>query len=249
MITDWNYTNLAEAYLHRPNYSSTAIDIMLKMSDMEKGKYTCDVGAGAAHLTLELAARELTIKAIEPNHAMRALGEKRTKNFHNIEWFEGVGEVTNQPSNFFDMVTFGSSFNVCNPALALKETARILKPNGWLACLYNNRQLSDPIQAEIESLIKEVLPNYKYGTRRKDHSQIINTSNSFKSVIQFSSTVVHTQTVSACVKAWKSHATLARQAGSKFEKITSHIEEYLASLERDSINVPYQTNVWLAQLK
>tara|TARA_B100001057_G_scaffold410042_1_gene424973 strand:- start:566 stop:892 length:327 start_codon:yes stop_codon:yes gene_type:complete len=64
-----------------------------------------------------------------------------------------VREATVQPSNYFDLVTFGSSFNVCDPKLAIKETARILRKKGWIACLYNNRNLKDPIQSKIESLI------------------------------------------------------------------------------------------------
>lgn len=249
MKTNWDYTELAAAYLKRPNYSATAIDAMLKISDMETGSLICDVGAGVAHLTIELSIRNLRVNAVEPNNAMRSLGQERTQHLQNVEYFEGVGEATEQPDDLFDMVTFGSSFNVCDPVLALNETARILKPNGWFACLYNNRHLDDPIQAQIELLIKEMLPDYQYGTRRENHSQIIEASNLFHKVIQISSKIVHKQTVRDCVEAWKSHATLARQAGREFEKIIGNIEEYLFSLECEAIKIPYQTNIWLAQLK
>ena len=77
-----------------------------------------------------------------------------TKNFDNVLWHEGIGEETGQKSNFFDMVTFGSSFNVCERNKALLETSRILKPNGWFACMWNHRILEDPIQSEIESIIR-----------------------------------------------------------------------------------------------
>ncbi len=249
MKTNWDYTELAKSYLNRPNYSGLAVDAMLRVADIKKDNIICDVGAGVAHLSIDLASRNLFLKAVEPNYAMRNLGQERTKHLSNVEWCEGVGEATKQETNFFDMVTFGSSFNVCDPIQALKETARILKPNGWFACLYNNRNLDDPIQSEIELIIKKMLPNYKYGLRREDHSKIIDESKLFYEVVQISSTIIHTQEIEACVEAWKSHATLARQAGSKLELIIQAIKEYLVSLMCKEIRVPYRTNIWLAQVK
>ena len=249
MKTNWDYTDLAEAYLERPNYSGSAIDAMLKCSSIRKGETICDVGAGVAHLSLELALRDFSVKAVEPNSAMRTLGQKRTKHLKNILWEVGVGEATKQPSKYFEMVTFGSSFNVCDPILTLKETARILKPNGWFACLYNNRDLHDPIQAEIENTIKRNLPDYDYGSRRADHSHIIKASSLFHPVLKISSQIIHKQNIGVCVKAWNSHATLARQAGPNFDRIVKDIEEYLMSLGCEEIKIPYQTNIWLAQLK
>ena len=46
-----------------------------------------------------------------------------------------VRENTGQSSGRFGLVTFGSSFNVCDREKALEETARILKPGGWFACV------------------------------------------------------------------------------------------------------------------
>lgn len=48
MKTEWDYTNLAEAYLHRPEYASTAILEMLVCAGVKPGDEVCDVGAGAA---------------------------------------------------------------------------------------------------------------------------------------------------------------------------------------------------------
>jgi ubiquinone/menaquinone biosynthesis C-methylase UbiE len=247
MKTSWDYSNLAEAYLERPNYSGTAIDMMLKAANIKEGEFVCDVGAGVAHLSLELASRKLTVMAVEPNDAMRALGKKRTQGLPSVEWQEGVGEATGQPANSFDMVTFGSSFNVCDMQLALKETARILKPKGWFACMFNNRQLEDPIQSEIENIIKMNVSNYGYGSRRVDQANIIDASGMFGPVVQISSSIIHTCEISACVKAWKSHATLARQAGPNFYQVIKKIEEYLVSLNCKKIKIPYKTNIWMAQ--
>ena len=248
MKTEWDYTSLADAYLKRPDYSDQAIDAMLSIAGAEKGDLFCDVGAGVAHLTLMLVARGLGVVAVEPNDAMRANGVKRTEKFKNVRWEEGTGEQTGQKSANFDMVTFGSSFNVCNRQLALAETARILKPHGWFGCMWNHRQLDDDIQAKIEAIIKEHVPGYGYGARREDQVAIIDASGLFGPVVHLDSRVMHEQTIAECVEAWRSHATLQRQAGEEFENVVAAIEDYLVGLEVPKIQIPYSTNIWIAQL-
>ncbi|MBF0257199.1 MAG: methyltransferase domain-containing protein [Gammaproteobacteria bacterium] len=249
MKTEWDYTTLADAYLKRPDYADAAIDAMLSIAGVEKGDRFCDVGAGVAHLTLMLAARGLDVVAVEPNDAMRSNGIQRTENLTNVRWHEGTGEATGQAAQAFDMVTFGSSFNVCDRQQALKETARILKPRGWFACMWNHRQLEDPIQAQIEAIIKDRVAGYGYGTRREDQTAVVDASGLFGPVVHLDSRVMHEQTIAACVEAWRSHATLERQAGAAFAEVVGAIEDYLQSLNTPSIQIPYSTNIWVAQLK
>lgn len=249
MKTEWDYTTLADAYLKRPDYADAAIDAMLSIAGAEKGDKFCDVGAGVAHLTLMLAARALDVVAVEPNDAMRANGIKRTEKFANVRWHEGTGEATGQAQLAFNMVTFGSSFNVCDRQQALNETARILKPRGWFACMWNHRQLEDPIQESIEAIIKERVSGYGYGTRREDQTNVIDASGLFGPVVHLDSRVMHEQTIEECVEAWRSHATLERQAGTSFHDVVAAIEKYLLSLGTTSIQIPYSTNIWVAQLR
>jgi ubiquinone/menaquinone biosynthesis C-methylase UbiE len=249
MKTEWDYTTLADAYLKRPDYSDVAIDAMLSISSTKSGDSFCDVGAGVGHLTLMLAERGLDVVAVEPNDAMRANGITRTQNFSNVSWCEGVGESTLQDSQNFSMVTFGSSFNVCDRHKALKETARILKPRGWFACMWNHRNLDDPIQSQIEKIIQEHVSGYGYGTRREDQLDVIDASGLFGGVVHLNARVVHEQSIEECVEAWRSHATLQRQAGSTFYKVISSIESHLKSLGRSKILIPYSTNIWVAQLR
>jgi ubiquinone/menaquinone biosynthesis C-methylase UbiE len=249
MKTEWDYTTLADAYLKRPDYADAAIDAMLSIAGAEQGDKFCDVGAGVAHLTLMLAARGLDVTAVEPNDAMRGNGIKRTAELQNVKWHEGTGEATGQSTQAFDMVTFGSSFNVCDRQQALKETARILKPRGWFACMWNHRNLEDPIQARIEAIIKERVAGYGYGTRREDQTAVIDASELFGPVVHLDARVIHEQSIEECLEAWRSHATLERQAGASFHEVIAAIDDYLKSLQTPSIQIPYSTNIWVAQLR
>ena len=245
MKTNWDYTELAQAYVSRADYADEAIDALLRLAAAVRGARCCDVGAGVAHLTRALLRRGLEVAAVEPNAAMRALGVERTREFPAVRWFEGVGEATGRPAGAYALVTFGSSFNVCDRALALAESHRILAPAGWFACLWNHRDLDDPLQREIEAAIKARVPGYGYGTRREDQTAVIAASGLFEPAHQIEGTVLHEQRVADCITAWESHATLQRQAGERFGEVVDAIRALLAG--RDTIRVPYTTRVWAAR--
>ena len=247
MKTNWDYTDLAKSYVERPNYARAALESVMAVTTSAATNSVCDVGAGAAHLTLMLAEQSFNIVAVEPNDAMRTIGTERTKYLNNVSWKEGTGEKTGLMSDSFDLVTFGSSFNVCNRALALKETARILNDRGWFACLWNHRTLEDPIQAEIEKIINKAVPEYNYGTRREDQEEVINNSGLFGQVVKINAGTDHKLSVEKCVEAWRSHGTLARQAGDRFNSIINLIEKFLTGLRQDVIQIPYTTKIWVAQ--
>lgn len=247
MKTEWDYSALADAYIKRPDYSDAAVGAMLSIVGVKNGALVCDVGAGVAHLSLMLAARQLAVTAIEPNEAMRSNGIRRTENISSISWSDGTGESTGASPATYDLVTFGSSFNVCDRGAALQETARILRPGGWFACLWNHRDLDDPVQAKIEAIISDYVPEYGYGTRREDQAAVIEQSRLFGPVIHIDSRIIHQQKIDECVEAWRSHATLARQAGQKFEQVVDSIGDYLSGLGREVIEIPYSTNIWIAQ--
>jgi len=62
-------------------------------------------------------------------------------------------------------------------------------------------------------------------------------------------TIMHKQSKQDCLEAWRSHATLHRQAGEKFDTIIESIAEYLTGIEEDEIVIPYTTKIWMAQVR
>lgn len=252
MKTEWNYSELAKPYLNRPNYSEKALEKLFEVVEttMDTSELNvCDVGAGVAHLTIPLLERGYKVDAVEPNDEMRKLGSWRTENSSNVRWYEGTGEDTGRSSEKYDFVTFGSSFNVTDRMKALSETARILKPSGWFACMWNHRDLEDSIQSKVERIIKKTIPQYSYGSRREDQTEVINSSDLFHEVQFADGDVTHNVDRNDWVNAWRSHATLARQAGDNFEDIILEIDNFLKSESLEKIVIPYKTRIWFAQKK
>ena len=145
---------LADAYLKRSDYADAAIDVMISIASAEKNNKFCDEVVGVSHLTLMLAARGLDLVAVEPNYAMCTNGLERTEKLINVRWHEETGQASGQVAQAFDIVPFGSSYNVCDRQQVPKEIARILKLRGWFACMWSNRRLEDQIQSQIEALLR-----------------------------------------------------------------------------------------------
>jgi ubiquinone/menaquinone biosynthesis C-methylase UbiE len=243
----WDYTEHATHYDKRADYSSDAIKNLLKAIGCTPASPAADIGAGTGKLTKELLKHGLTVRSVEPNDAMRTIGIQNTKDTL-AEWSVGTGEATGLPTSSVYAAFFGSSFNVVNQSLALAEISRILVPKGWFACMWNHRNLDDPIQKRIETIIKSSIPTYSYGSRREDPTNIINTSGYFSATKSIEGSFVWKMAKSDVVVAWKSHATLKRQAGSDslFNSIIQQIANYLGQLP-EVIDVPYTTRIFYAQ--
>ena len=115
--------------------------------------------------------------------------------------------------------------------------------------MWNHRNLQDPIQAKIEDIIHNHIPEYGYGKRRENQTPIIEASGLFQEIFQIEGQIEHQQTVSECVTAWRSHATLQRQAGESFSHVITDIEDYLTNLNTTHMMIPYTTRIWFAQLR
>ena len=83
-------------------------------------------------------------------------------------------------NNFFlFLIIYCDSFNSFLISRPKQKTKRILKPGGWFACLWNHRDLTHPLQAEVENLIKSRIEGYGYGSRREDQTEAIQESRLF----------------------------------------------------------------------
>jgi SAM-dependent methyltransferase len=243
----WDYTEHASHYDKRADYSSDAIEDLLKAIDCIPSRPVADIGAGTGKLTKELLKHGLSVRSVEPNEAMRAIGIQNTKG-KSATWSIGTGEATGLPAGSAYAVFFGSSFNVVDQRLALSEVSRILVPNGWFACMWNHRDLDDPIQQRIESIIKSSIPSYSYGLRREDPTEVIDKSGHFSATRSIDGNFTWKMQRADIVTAWKSHATLKREAGSDllFDSIIQQIADYLDGLP-PVIDVPYTTRIYFAQ--
>ncbi len=247
----WDYTKHAKFYSYRPNYAPLSIDLLVKLA-MGGGKAhkikVADIGAGTGNLSIMLAERGCKVVAVEPNDAMREIGKERTKDL-DIEWVRATGIDSTLKDGEFDWVSFGSSFNVMDRTMALKESYRLLKQDCYFTCMWNHRDLNDPIQKEAENIIMEFVPNYTRGTRREDQRPVIEAHKElFDNIIYLEEDFYFHQSIENYINAWQSvknpYWDLETKEGVElFEKITQKLKQNLPT----EFDIKYTTRAWSAK--
>ncbi len=135
------FSNRADDYAkYRPSYPVEAIAAMLAGLG-DAGKLSvADVGAGTGISSRLLAAQGANVWAIEPNAAMCEAAIPHSA----VEFCAATAEATGLPDQSVQLVTCCQAFHWFEPVAALAEFQRILQPNGRVALMWNERDLSDP---------------------------------------------------------------------------------------------------------
>jgi SAM-dependent methyltransferase len=125
-----SFGSVADDYVRgRPSWPFEAIDVV----GLPRVARVLDLAAGTGKLTEALAQRFDHVVAVEPDDAMRA-------EIRHGEALAGSAEAIPLPDDTVDGVFVGEAFHwFCDPP-ALAEIARVLRPRGTLALLWN-RQL------------------------------------------------------------------------------------------------------------
>jgi SAM-dependent methyltransferase len=240
-VAAWDYTALASHYDGRADYCGELVDRVLAGFGLQRESCILDVGAGTGKLTGLLCATGARVVACEPNAAMRGYGVRKAQN-RGAEWIAGSGELLPIVSDSIDLVAYGSSFNVLDARTALSEAARVLRPGGhWLA-LWNHRDLDDPLQRIVEAAIRRHLPTFDYGSRRQDPTTEVEASGAFGPVRHAEARFEVRMETASWLQAWRSHATLARQAGDAMDAVLASIAESVCG--RSTLDIPYYTRLW-----
>lgn len=246
----WDYTKHAKFYEYRPNYAKESIAMLKTMVSLQgrENILVADIGAGTGNLSLMLLELGLKVDAVEPNDAMREIGIERTQGM-NVRWHRALGTETGLDGEKYDWVAFGSSFNVMDRSLALKEAYRLLKKDGWFSCMWNHRDLNDPIQKEVEDIIKQFVPDYNGGVRREDQRPVLlEHKNLFDGIVYLEQDFYFQQTIDTYLYAWQSvknpYWDLETEEGrGLFEKITDQIRKVLPQ----EFKIKYTTRSWSAK--
>ena len=126
-------TAAAQYAQHRPGYPAAAVDWALAPLAGRGHLRLLDLAAGTGKLTEALLARG-GVTAVEPDPAMLAELQGR---FPGVAAHEGSAEAIPLPAGCVDAVLVGQAWHWFDPERAYPEIARVLRPGGVLAVLWN----------------------------------------------------------------------------------------------------------------
>ena len=134
----------------RPSYPQAAVDRLVERVGLGPGRTVVDVGAGTGKLTRLLVPTGARVIAVEPVPEMLA---KLVEAVPGIETVLGTAEDLPLESGSADVITVAQALHWFDHERALPELRRVLRDEGALALVWNMRDTSDPLQAELEALL------------------------------------------------------------------------------------------------
>jgi len=162
-------TRVANYVKYRPSYPAAIIDLLNTECGLTPDSIVADVGSGTgllAELFLKAGNRVL---GIEPNREMREAGAQLLRGDDRFVSIAAAAEATTLPDCSVDFITAGQSFHWFDRERAGAEFARILKPQGWLVLIWNERRIdSTPFLRAYEQLLRTHSPDYA----QVDHKQV-----------------------------------------------------------------------------
>jgi SAM-dependent methyltransferase len=151
------FTGLAGTYAkHRPDYPAAAIDAIVDRCGLDGNGLLVDVGCGTGISSRLFARRGIRVLGIEPNADMlaRAAAEEVPPDVPRPEYVTGRAEATGLADGSATVVLAAQAFHWFQPEAALREFHRILRPSGWVALVWNERDESDPFTAAYGAVIR-----------------------------------------------------------------------------------------------
>ncbi len=147
---------------HRPTYPVQIISILQKEKALPPDAVVADIGSGTGMLTKLFFAQTKTVYAVEPNEAMRLQAEKDFYDVLNFVSINGSAEATTLPPASLDLITAAQAFHWFDRDKTRFEFKRILKPNGFVALVWNYRDIeNDDLQRDYENILRTHIPRYK----------------------------------------------------------------------------------------
>jgi len=169
------FSNRVEDYVrYRPSYPPEILDPLRAECGFTTGSVVADLGSGTGFLTKLFLENGNRVYGVEPNAAMRAAGEQYLKEYPRFQSVSGSAEATTLPAAVADFVVAGQAFHWFEVEPARREIQRVLKPDGWVAILWNERcHDASVLLREYEDLLRAYGTDYdKVSDRYPDSAKL-----------------------------------------------------------------------------
>jgi SAM-dependent methyltransferase len=165
------FSTRVENYIrYRPGYPGTLLPLLEEHRSLRPGDIVADLGFGTGKLTVRLLQRGHTVHAIEPNESMREAGRRLAAD-ERCHVIDGSAEATGLPDANVDLAVAAQAFHWFDLEPTLAELARILRPEGRVALIWNVRdEERNRFMAEYEALLATHGTDYRnVGAHRVDN--------------------------------------------------------------------------------
>jgi ubiquinone/menaquinone biosynthesis C-methylase UbiE len=157
------FSNRVSNYIkYRPSYPIETIEILKQETNIDTSKSICDIGSGTGLFTKLLLENGYKVYGVEPNNEMREAGEEYLSKYNKFTSINANAENTTLEDKSIDLITVAQAFHWFDLKKVKIEFCRILKENGYIALIWNDRVLNkDGFQNDYEAFLLKYCPEYK----------------------------------------------------------------------------------------
>lgn len=154
----------------RPSYPKELFCYLIDGGIISSETAVADIGSGTGIFSVELASVVNKVFAVEPNEDMRNYAEKAFSSLDNVISVDASAENTSLDAESVGCITAAQSFHWFDRALFKEECRRILKPDGYVVLVWNERDETAEIIKENLSVNRNLCSNFKGASNGFDYT-------------------------------------------------------------------------------
>jgi len=127
----------ADYAAYRLPYASEVFETVSRITGLGSNWHMADIASGTGRVSEIFIGHVACVFAVEPNGEMREQASRQPGAPGALESIAGTAEHTTLPAASIDLITVGQAWHWFDPQAAVCEFKRILKPDGWVALIWN----------------------------------------------------------------------------------------------------------------
>lgn len=169
------FSDRVEDYVkYRPRYPQEVIGILQDKYGVTSTKLVADIGAGTGISSVLFLDAGYSVMAIEPNKEMRKKSQVLLADNPYFKAINGTAEETGIAADSVDIIVVGQAFHWFDRIKARAEFERILKEDGKVVLLWNERLKDTPFEIAYDNLILKHARDYvQVDHRNIDEAKIL----------------------------------------------------------------------------
>ncbi len=247
------FSGLAEIYqASRPSYPKEAIDFIVSHCQLSQQSLLVDVGCGTGISARLFAERGIKTVGVEPNEDMRKTAEaagdmKSADGKANPEYVDGTAENTTLKDESVDAVLAAQAFHWFEPNKSLAEFRRILKEDGFIVLMWNERDEADSFTFEYGELFRKLPDTKSVELNRGKAGHHLMESKIFRNAKRFDFKNSQTVNLDGLLNRAFS-ASYAPRGGANEKLLKDGLTAAFDKFQKDgTVNLCYETSVYIAQ--
>jgi len=151
---------VADYVKYRPGYPPGIINFLREKYKLDIGRVIADVGAGTGISTELFLKAGYSVIAIEPNEEMREKAVELLGMYKGLKVMDGAAEQTGLEHESVNAIVCGQAFHWFDVVKTKVEFKRILKQDGIVVLIWNERKTVSAFEKDYDELIVKHAKDY-----------------------------------------------------------------------------------------